>query len=343
MMFLINYSAITEVTNYFLILFFLNLMVLNEIRQKEFNIKDMREINIINKDSEIIIKGQDFEYIFNLNLGDFTSLKYNGLPLITDTPKFNLWRGPTDNDRQVKHKWFGEGYNRLNPHIYSVEILKEDKKQLSIQVEFSLGGFIRKPILQGKCIWNIYGSGDIILDSDFKVRENLPFLPRLGLQLSMPVGNEKVEYFGYGPHESYIDKHWSTRKSRFTSTVDKMHENYLRPQENGSHYDSEWAKVSNSQGVGLMFIGMEKFSFNASHFTPHDLTNARHPHELKRRGETVVNLDYGISGMGSNSCGPELLEKYQLSEREISFKLRIKPVVCDDGDVMDIVNSEIRE
>ena len=156
----------------------------------------------------------------------------------------------------------------------------------------------------------------------------------------MPGGNEAVEYFGYGPHESYVDKHRSSWKSRFASTVDGMHEGYLRPQENGSHYETEWATVTNALGVGLLFVGMESFSFNASHFTPEDLAAAGHPHELPKRKETIVHLDAAQSGLGSNSCGPELLSRYQLKPSEIAFSVRLRPIVRSEADLRELVRLE---
>ena len=241
----------------------------------------------------------------------------------------------------IKLHWMNEGYDRLHTHIYSVTIANEDDKHVAIKVDFSLGGYIKQPIIRGNCVWTVDGSGDIVLEAQVTVKEGLPFLPRFGLQLRMPKGNELVEYFGYGPHESYIDKRWSTEKSRFAATVDEMHEDYLMPQDNGSHYATEWALVSNMLGMGLLFIGMDDFSFNASHFTPHDLTTANHPHELVRREETIIHLDYMMSGVGSNSCGPELLPQYRLSQSEIDFKLRFKPVFKEETSLIDMVKTEI--
>jgi len=159
----------------------------------------------------------------------------------------------------------------------------------------------------------------------------------------MPKGNELVQYFGYGPHESYIDKHHSCKISRYRNTVDEMFENYLRPQENGSHYRTEWAVVTNKLGMGLLFAGMDKFSFNVSHYTPEDLTYADHPYKLKKRDVTIVNIDYMMSGTGSNSCGPELLPQYRLSQKDINFSLRIKPVFVEDISVIDTVNTVIED
>jgi len=291
---------------------------------------------------EIVIEGEDFIYKFDLYHGTFSSIKYNGLDMIDTLPKFNIWRAPIDNDRNM-HAWRDEGYDRLNTRISSVRIISEDSKKISICTEYTLGSYSRKPVIRGKALWTVYGSGDIYLETEAKVREDAPFLPRFGLQLSMPKGNELVQYFGYGPHESYIDKHHSCKISRYRNTVDEMFENYLRPQENGSHYRTEWAVVTNKLGMGLLFAGMDKFSFNVSHYTPEDLTYADHPYKLKKRDVTIVNIDYMMSGTGSNSCGPELLPQYRLSQKDINFSLRIKPVFVEDISVIDTVNTVIED
>ncbi len=313
------------------------------VEKTSLRIADMPCVKLEKSENQFIIKGADFQYAFDMSLGSFANIQYNGVSMIDSIPKFNVWRAPIDNDMHIKTKWIEEGLNRINTHVYSVNVISEKAKQVSLCTEFSLGGYISRPVFRGSAVWTIYGSGDIVLEVNGKVREeDIPFLPRFGIQFKMPKGNELVEYFGYGPHESYIDKHRSTRKVRFEANVDEMHENYLKPQENGSHFSTEWAVVSNLLGMGLMFIGMEDFSFNASHYTPEDIEAEDHPYKLVRRDETIVNIDYKMSGVGSNSCGPELLPKYRLKESEILFKLRIKPIFKEDISLLDIVKTEIQ-
>lgn len=316
---------------------------LGSIEKTSIIINDMPSINIEKSEDEFVVKGTEFQYVFDMNSGAFTKIQYNGVDMIHNIPKFNVWRAPTDNDMHVKEKWIEEGLNRINTHIYSVKVISEDNKHISFCTEFSLGGYSSRPVFCGNVVWSVYGSGDIVLETKGNIREeDIPFLPRFSLQLRMPKGNERVEYFGYGPHESYIDKHRSTRKGRFESSVVDMHECYLKPQESGSHFDTEWASVTNLLGMGLLFIGMKDFSFNVSHYLPEDIATAGHPHELIKRDETIVNLDYKMSGVGSNSCGPELLPQYGLKVSEINFKLRIKPVFIEDISLLQTVRTEIQ-
>ena len=304
--------------------------------------EQLPEIQVAETERSIHISGTDFEYIFDKAAGAFVQLEYRGHNLLSSSPQFNVWRAPTDNDRGIRHKWEEEGYHRLSARVYSADVTCITPKEVVIRTELSLGGYIRKPVMKLACTWTVFGNGEIVFDSKAEIREGIPFLPRFGLQFTMPEGNERVEYFGYGPHESYIDKHHGTRKGRFAATVDGIHENYLFPQENGSHYKTDWAVISNIRGIGLLFIGMEDFSLNVSHYTPQDLTDANHPHELKKRKETVVHIDYGMSGLGSNSCGPELLPQYRLSDTGLNFRFRFMPVCKEEMSLLDTVRTEIR-
>jgi beta-galactosidase len=283
-------------------------------------------IKVDKKDNLVIIEGFDFCHSFDLYTGSFVSIAKHYMEMINSMPKFNIWRAPIDNDRNIKLKWMKEGYDKAVMHVYNSELVNQTETSIEIHVDFSLGGYIKFPILHGKAIWKVDGTGEISLNTKIKVRENLLFLPRFGVQFSMPEGSEEVEYYGYGPHESYVDKCQSVKRGQYLTSVDAMFENYLVPQENGSRYGTEWVTVTNELGMGLKFTSDEAFSFNASHFTPEDLTEAGHPYELKKRKETIVNIDYKISGVGSNSCGPELLEKYRLDEKEFEFAIKILPI-----------------
>ena len=171
-------------------------------------------VSIVKTEKCITITGKDFMYDFDLSGGGFAKIQYNGLDMITEIPSFTIWRAPTDNDRNERHTWIKNGYHHMKTHIYSADVIQESASELSISVSFSLGAFSKLPALKGTSVWTILGSGDILLDTKVNVREGLPFLPRFGLKMTMPKGNELVEYCGYGPHESYIDKHRSTWKGK---------------------------------------------------------------------------------------------------------------------------------
>lgn len=287
------------------------------------------------------VTGNDFKYTIHPVRGFISSIEYNGVQMICEKPKFNLWRAPLDNDMYIKEQWMAEGFDRLNTHVYSMDVIEQSEHHVVFKTVLSLGGYTQMPIMRLNVEWTVFGSGDIVMNAKGELLRELPYLPRFGLQLCMPKGNEFVEYFGYGPFESYVDKKNCTRKSRYSDRVDNMHENYIMPQENGSHYATEWATVTEASGTGLLFVGMDDFSLNVSHFTPEDLTTAKHPFELVRRDETIVNIDFGMSGVGSASCGPELMEEYRLTGPSFVGRLRIKPIFKRSVDLLELINTEI--
>jgi len=300
-------------------------MPVRRIAKKNISEENMPDINVFPKDNIVLVKGIDFEYEFDTFLGVFASLTKKGVSLLAEPLQFDIWRAPTDNDRIIRVKWEEEGYNRISTHVYEAGIAEKTLKKAVLSSRMSLGGYGKKPVMHIDCTWNVWGSGEILLEAKALVREGLPYLPRFGLRFVMPEGFENVEYFGYGPHESYIDKHYGTKKGKYRALVDDMHENYLKPQENGSHYKTDWAAIANLKNEGLFFEGQDDFSFNVSHYSSHDLTNSTHPYKLKKRKETIVHIDYKMSGIGSNSCGPELLPQYRLSEKELNFVLKFQP------------------
>lgn len=282
----------------------------------------------------LTIEGFEFRYQFDLERGTVRRISRNGVTMLDEPSSFSVWRAPIDNDMFVQRKWLDEGYDRASMKTYSCEWGVADDGGIEISSRFSMGAASKEAILTGDLRWKVTVTGELRLQVNVKVQQELPYpyLPRFGLRLTLPRGMEEVEYSGFGPHESYIDKRQSVKRGRFLTTVDEMFEPYIMPQENGSRYGTEWAVVSNSQGMGLRFAASKPFSFNASHYSPEDLTEAKHDWELakKKRQETIVHVDYKMSGVGSNSCGPELAEAYRLSEKEFRFEIDIVPVFKED-------------
>lgn len=172
------------------------------------------------------------------------------------------------------------------------------------------------------------GAGEVvdgIVDVYAGAKEpEFPFLPRFGFRLFLPKRMDRVEYCGIGPVESYLDKRRAGWHGVFDTTVKALHEDYIRPQENGSHHDCDYVTVYGDQ-VSLTAAGRETFAFNASVYTQEELTNKAHNYELEESPYTVLCVDYRQSGIGSNSCGPNLLPKYRLEEEQFAFHVKLLP------------------
>lgn len=274
----------------------------------------------------ITLIGEDFKYSFNTFTGSFESLTSNGVELLAACPQVSVWRAPTDNDRNIYHTWHGQMMHCSTSHVYQAGIREKTPHFVKLEVRYALGGPSVRPLLEGVTTYTVWANGEIEVAMDAQVRDNLDVLPRFGLELHMPQGNEQVTYFGMGPNENYIDLCRSAHMGLFHTTVNDLYEPYIKPQECGNHTHVKWALIQNQRGVGLIFKGDSEFNFSALHYTAHDLSDTPMAHLLKPRKETIVHIDYRQTGIGSNSCGPRLAEKYAFNEKEIHFAFSMQPI-----------------
>ena len=255
--------------------------------------------------------------------GLITSLCHEGKEMLAAPVKPEIWRAPTDNDRKIKRKWFENGYDKADVKCYGVSA-ESHPDRVVITSRIALSSPFRKPFMKMTLGYTFSLGKAVRLSCEADVREGLPPLPRLGFRFTLPEGFEDVSYFGYGPYESYEDKRLASSLSTFKTTVTDNFEPYIRPQENSSHFGCKWAGVTSIHGHGMLFMA-DKFSFSASHYTPQHLTETKHDWELIPDKESTVIIDYRNAGIGSNSCGPELLPEYRISENKIEFEFLFSP------------------
>lgn len=272
-------------------------------------------------------------YTFGRRTGLLSSLVDNGMEMLLAPMVPTIWRAPTDNDRNVKNKWYERGYDRAKTEFYGwgTPEVAPDRVTLRAEIALSVPGL--RPRLKAAVAYTVSAEGlTVACDAHIRaeILDGAP-LPRFGFRLTMPEGCEDVRYFGYGPVESYADKRLAARLGDFRTTVTENYVPYIRPQENGAHDGCRFAAVSDIGGQGLYFTA-DTFSLTATHFSPEQLTEKAHHYELVPERETTVIIDYRQAGIGSNSCGPDLLPEYRLNRENISFTFRIKPVFAGDLD-----------
>lgn len=268
-------------------------------------------------------------YSFDTFHGLLVSIVDSGKEMLDEPVKPTVWRAPMDNDKNIRWRWQDYGFNRAQIKCYSAYVSAESDEAVTFTTEIAMGGYMRQQFLRATIDYTVSADGSLTIAHKVKVNayeDRFPFLPRYGMTFVMPQGNEKLAYYGYGPHESYIDKHLSTYRDLFNSTVTDNFEPYVYPQENSSHYDTDWTQISAQDGRGLFFTSDKRFSFNAQHYSAETLDAVKHDYELVPEKRTYVTVDYKVSGCGSNSCGPGLAEKYQLKEREFDFTFTVKPI-----------------
>ena len=273
-------------------------------------------------DCTVTVSTPLFKYVYDKLTGLFTGMVYDNISLLERPMEFNIWRAPTDNDRNIKLKWMAAQYDRTVTRAYDTKV-RAGEQEVVIETELSVAAVYIQRILDIRACWTIRADGAV--DAEFMVQKDpaFPFLPRFGLRLFLPKAMERVEYCGIGPVESYVDKRQAGWHGVFDEAVKAMHEGYVRPQENGSHHDCDYVTVYGAPG-SFTVAGRETFAFNASVYTQEELTQKAHEHELTESPYTVLCVDYRQSGIGSNSCGPMLLEKYRI-EDSFRFAVRMRP------------------
>lgn len=293
------------------------------------NIETMPPLALKTDNRQICLSGEEFRLVFDVRQGVISAWDYQGLSLLLNGPRLNLWRAPTDNDHKIAIEWRKCGLDRLMHRVDRVEVVHQTSRAVQIEIDAVLAGYALAPAVACTYAYTIYGSGDVIVKTHMKPLSQLPVLPRVGLQMRLPGQFTQFAWYGRGPHESYVDRKESARFGVYAGTVQDQYVPYIRPQENGNKSDVRWAAITDLRGVGLLVVGMPQVNVSAHHYTPEDFTNARHDVELQRRHATIVHLDDQQAGLGSESCGPGPLPHYLLHPVERTFTVRLKPFAKD--------------
>ena len=289
-------------------------------------VASMPAVTMSETGTAVTVTGKDFELRVSKQRGAIDSFRINGRQLIARALEPNFWRVPTDNDEGNKAPkrlsvWWMAGAGRevkrvaarqLNPQTVRIEAVSE----------LPAGGseYIN--------IYTVYGSGDVVVEADFKPRAKLPELPRFGMQMAMPAEFSKMTWLGRGPHESYWDRKTGAALGLYSGPVREQVHVYVRPQETGNKEDVRWVSFSSQDGVGLLAVGMPLLSASAWPFSMEKLEAARHTHELEFDTRTfTVNLDYKQMGVGGdNSWGARTHPQYMLPAKPYSYKFRLAPL-----------------
>ena len=283
------------------------------------------ELQVNENDTQIHIKGREFAYTIDRRTALFTEMKFAGREYLNHSMELNIWRAPTDNDMYIKSEWKKAHYDQAYTRAYTTEVV-QGKHGVKITSHASVVAETVQKILDVTITWKIDAAGKI--DADIAVTKDgeFPDLPRFGVRMFLDKKLADVRYFGMGPQESYRDKHQAASHGLYRANVGDLHEDYIRPQENGSHYDCEYVELNNSR-YGIVAFAEKAFSFNASYYTQEELEKKTHNYELTESDSVVFCVDYALNGIGSNSCGPVVLDQYRFNDVLFRFQFTLVPYV----------------
>ena len=283
------------------------------------------ELQVNENDTQIHIKGREFAYTIDKRTALFTEMKFAGREYLNHPMELNIWRAPTDNDMYIKSEWKKAHYDKAYTRAYTTEVV-QGKHGVKITSHASVVAETVQKILDVTITWKIEAAGKIDADIAVTKDDEFPDLPRFGVRMFLDKKLSAVRYFGMGPQESYCDKHQAASHGLYHANVDDLHEDYIRPQENGSHYDCEYVELNNSR-YGIVVSAENAFSFNASYYTQEELEEKTHNYELTESDSVVFCVDYALNGIGSNSCGPVVLEQYRFDDVLFRFQFTLIPYI----------------
>lgn len=224
--------------------------------------------------------------------------------------RVNFTRAYLDNDMYIRQEW--KRLEEAKPVVYATE-----KKGNRVTLHGKIVRNAYLPFARFTLEYNFHNGGaDVKLC--YRTGEGVGYLPRIGVSFAVKK-EEEFSYRGYGPHESYCDKHLASAYGDYAERVEERCP-YLKPQEHGSHFACTRLRLGNFE-----VTAERPFSFSVLPYSAEQLASSAHSCELQHDGRTYVCLDVAMSGVGSNSCGPALAERYRVpKEGENTFRIEVR-------------------
>ncbi len=255
-------------------------------------------------------------YEISKHTGMLNQMTKDGVAQLAAPAVLSAWRAPIDNERRIKEQWqkVGNGHSEnidRTLHYVTEWVKKEDV----LTFKGFVGGISRTPFLHFEIIYTVTAEGALHVQLNGNIKEECTWLQRLGFEFKAISANKAFCYYGRGPVDNYCDMHAHTTTAWYESTTAKEYVPYVMPQEHGNHTGCKVLSLAK----GLTFTADKVFEINVSDYSTENLSEAMHTDELQANGMANIRIDYKNSGVGSNSCGPALLEKYRLNDKQIAF------------------------
>lgn len=308
-------------------------IILNET-VKEPDYTEKKAVQLTRKKDRLFVEFAGGAAEFSLATGTLMSYCIDGKEMLADKNGFthNLFRAFLDNDRNIVKGWEKTGLDKLcfSGKMSSYKLVENEGK-IKIKSDGSLCN-AGKPLVDCEISYTIYPSGIMSVKAEIKRRKfnlNKFDVPRYGLNINLDSSLQNVEYYGLGDLENLNDFKAQSTIGIYSATVDELNVDYIRPQENGTHSETRWVRLTDDDGRGVMIYNRKNyFTFNIHNYSNETLRKAKHIEDIKDDKLVALNVDGFVRGTGSNSCGPNALNKYRVNFKdELKFGFYVIPVV----------------
>ena len=292
------------------------------------------KLEVIHGRLNIGVRGEGWDALFSLNKRGLVSYRFGGKELLKTVPQANFWRAPTDNDNgnalpARRGQWkLASQYNRLNnfsDENFAEPVLEEAADHVAITFHYALPS-----TPAGACgiTYTLTPDGAIQVTLDCTPPAELADPPEFGILFKMDADYHNLQWYGYGPAETYADRCHGAKLGIYKTTAEQSVAKYLCPQECGNRAGVRWATLTDDNGFGLRFEG-DAINFSALPYTPFELENAAHAFELPEIHYTVVRASLAQMGVaGDNSWGALTHPEYLLpAGKPLHFTFTMKGIV----------------
>ncbi|MBT3288051.1 MAG: DUF4981 domain-containing protein [Victivallales bacterium] len=282
----------------------------------------LRSAEITENEASIVLAAAGCRAEIDRQSGLLVSYSIDGEEVLKEPMRPDFWRAPTDNDRGWKMPerlalWRDAGTRTHCIGVYGTD----DCRQLDLTV----------PVGETALELSYRMANDGALTVGYLLQpigDDLPDMPRVGLQFALPAELSQIEWFGLGPHECYRDRKTGATVARHRANIEEWIHSYVHPQENANREEVRWVRFLAPSGTGIEIEALgEPFSVGAWPYTRHDLETAAHDHELPRRDAITVNIDCAQMGIGGdNAWGATVHKQYRLpADQAYEYSFTIRP------------------
>ncbi|KPK84994.1 MAG: hypothetical protein AMS27_08525 [Bacteroides sp. SM23_62_1] len=304
-------------------------------------------LTVDEKNSEIKISGEDFLYVFDKTAGKITQITFRGTDFFSSGPELNVFRPPIVNEisewgRAEYKDWYEWGLDSLIHETEFVYAQPVSENEYIIKTRIrSYGSKDRTIQFISDFDYVFSGNGEVIIDHHIichvefparRARDDIPWLQKMGLQMELNPGINKLTWYGKGPFETYPDRKTGAKTGVYSVNVNDIIMPYIIPQEFGNHTDVKWAAVTHESGKGIAF--MSDYPLNISINPYSNLESAWYPYQLKRKENVTLNIDHRVSGVGGTPI--TVRHAYRTYPDECQYRVRIAPFDSSRTDPVEL-------
>jgi beta-galactosidase len=290
------------------------------------------EVKVEQTDAFLRLSGPDFVYTWDKQKGTMRSAQYQSKFLLKEGPQLNPFRAPTANEQEsnwghplLAQTWRALGLDRLTHHVQKVEVDASNAALIKIVIHAVTGAQDVPASFQNTYTYQVNSTGEIRLTHQVVCQGRFEeWLPRLGLEMTLPDTLTQFQWYGRGPFETYPDRKTGAKIGLYSGTVDEQFTPYLVPQDYGNKTDVSWATITDVNGVGWYVAGKELLNVSVHHYSTDHLDRAYYPFQLKKQDGITLNLDHLVSGVGGTPV--KTLTQYRVLPGEYSYEITMIPV-----------------